>query len=50
MSKYKAWEFANARKGYWRISNSPILSTSITNARLEKAGLVSLLKIYMLKC
>lgn len=48
--KDKAWEFANTRKGYWRISNSPILATSITNARLEKAGLVSLLKIYTSKC
>jgi group II intron reverse transcriptase/maturase len=48
--KQKAWEFANTRKGYWRISNSPILATSITNARLEKAGLVSLLKIYTSKC
>ena len=50
ISKQKAWEFANTRKGYWRISNSPILATTITNARLEKAGLVSLLKIYTSKC
>lgn len=50
ISKGKAWEFANTRKGYWRISNSPILATSITNARLEKAGLVSLLKIYTSIC
>lgn len=49
ISKQKAWEFANTRKGYWRISNSPILATSITNVRLEKAGLVSLLKIYTSK-
>jgi RNA-directed DNA polymerase len=46
----KAWEFANTRKGYWRIANSPILAISITNVRLEKAGLVSLLKIYTSKC
>jgi len=42
----KSWEFANTRKGYWRISNSPVLSSSITNARLKKAGLVSLSEIY----
>jgi hypothetical protein len=48
--KGKAWEFANTRKGYWRIAKSPILTRSITNARLEKAGLVSLLKIYTSKC
>ena len=50
ISKQKAWEYANTRKGYWRISNSPILSMSITNAKLEKAGLVSLLKIYTARC
>jgi len=50
ISKHKAWEFANTRKGYWRISNSPILATSITNVRLKKAGLVSLLKMYTSKC
>lgn len=50
ISKQKAWEFANTRKSYWRISSSPILATSITNTRLEKAGLVSLLKIYTSKC
>ena len=26
IENHKAWEFANTRKGYWRISNSPILS------------------------
>lgn len=25
----KAWEFANSRKGYWRVSNSPILAVSL---------------------
>ncbi|MFB5763999.1 group II intron reverse transcriptase/maturase [Paenibacillus medicaginis] len=29
--KQKAWEYANTRKGYWRISNSPILSKSLGN-------------------
>ena len=50
ISKQKAWEFANTRKSYWRIAKSPILQRSITNARLEKAGLVSLLEIYTSKC
>jgi len=50
VSKHKAWEFANTRKGYWRVSNSPILATSITNTRLEKSGLVSLFQIYTSKC
>lgn len=34
----KAWEFANTRKSYWRISNSPILASTITNKRLKKRG------------
>jgi group II intron reverse transcriptase/maturase len=40
----KAWEFANTRKSYWRISVSYILSTSLTNQYLEKQGLLSLAK------
>ncbi len=40
----KAWEYANTRKGYWRISNSQILATSITNEFLEKEGFLSLTK------
>lgn len=27
----KAWEYANTRKSYWRTTNSPILSKSLTN-------------------
>ena len=50
ISKQKAWEFSNSRKSYWRTAKSPILQRSITNSRLEKAGLVSLFKIYTLKC
>jgi group II intron reverse transcriptase/maturase len=40
--KPKAWEWANTRKGYWRISNSYILSTTLTNKVIEKLGFVSL--------
>lgn len=35
IEKEKAWEFANTRKGYWRIVNSPILKRSITNDKLS---------------
>lgn len=27
----KAWEYANTRKGYWRISSSPVLSKTLNN-------------------
>ncbi|MCR3761931.1 group II intron reverse transcriptase/maturase [Clostridium felsineum] len=42
----KAWEFANTRKSYWRIANSPILATTLTNSYLEKIGYTSILKRY----
>lgn len=44
--KYKAWEYANTRKSYWRISNSPILNKTITNQRLINHGFKSLSKQY----
>ena len=46
INKSKAWEYANTRKGYWRISNSPILATAITNDRLEKRGYISMSTMY----
>jgi RNA-directed DNA polymerase len=33
-----AFKFACTRKGYWRIAKSPILSTSLTDARLKQGG------------
>lgn len=44
----KAWEFANTRKGYWRIAGSPILSRTLTNERIINLGFVSLTKRYSL--
>lgn len=44
--KHKAWEYANTRKGYWRISNSPILNKTITNQRLINHGFKSLSSQY----
>lgn len=45
--KSKAWEYANTRKGYWHTANSFILSTSITNERLRKAGYLFLEDCYL---
>jgi len=45
---YKAWEYANTRKGYWRISNSPIVSTTLGNKYLEELGYKSITKKYQL--
>ncbi|QZT38112.1 group II intron reverse transcriptase/maturase [Halosquirtibacter xylanolyticus] len=46
VSKNKAYEYANTRKKYWRISKSPILQTTITNKNLEKAGYITLSDYY----
>jgi RNA-directed DNA polymerase len=48
IAKSKAWEFANTRKGYWRISNSPILSRTVTNEYLKKIGFPSIVERYSL--
>jgi group II intron reverse transcriptase/maturase len=46
VSGSKAWEFANTRKGYWHIANSPILATSLTNDYFRKLGLAGLSEVY----
>jgi hypothetical protein len=40
IDKYKAWEYANTRKGYWHTANSFILTKTITNERLKQAGYI----------
>ena len=40
--KQKAWEWANTRKGYWRIANSHILHRAIGIKILKKIGLKDL--------
>ena len=45
---YKAWEWANTRKGYWHLANSHILATTLTNNFLDKLGFVSLTNRYSL--
>jgi group II intron reverse transcriptase/maturase len=46
VSRSKAWEFANTRKGYWHIANSHILATSLTNEYFRKLGLSGLSAYY----
>jgi len=38
VTKSKAWEWANSRKGYWHLANSFILTTTITTEKLHQAG------------
>src|SRR5690554_4899006 len=35
INKYKAYEWANTRKGYWHIAKSFILSRTVTDQRLQ---------------
>lgn len=36
--RFKAWEYANTRKSYWRISNSPILAKALDNSTIKGLG------------
>jgi len=47
IDNYKAWEYANTRKGYWRISNSPILAIALSNERLKKQGFPTITERYL---
>ena len=40
ITKFQAMMFSNTRKGYWHTAKSPILSTSIRNDSLQKAGYI----------
>jgi group II intron reverse transcriptase/maturase len=44
----KAWEWANTRKGYWRIAHSWILTRSLTNDYLESIGYSNIARRYEL--
>ena len=47
IEKYKAREWGNTRKGYWRIADSPILKVAINNDSLRKAGYPTLMGSYL---
>ena len=46
INNFKAWEWANTRKGYWRISKSPILDRTLTNIYLKDLGLLCFTEVY----
>jgi RNA-directed DNA polymerase len=48
INKSEAWKQANTRKGYWRTSNSPILTKAFTNEYLKELGVVSIMERYLL--
>ena len=47
ISKYKAYEWGNTRKGYWRIADSYILHRTVTKEYLCSAGYVTLTGAYL---
>lgn len=46
ISKSKAWEWANTRKGYARVASSFIMTRTVTNATLEKRGFLSMENLF----
>jgi len=42
----KAWQWANTRKGYWRIAGSWILTTTMNNRYFETLGFPNIVKRY----
>lgn len=46
MAENKAWEFANTRKGYWRIANSPIVNCTLSNQWLKDQGYLFFFSYY----
>lgn len=48
IDKFKAWEFANTRKSYWRTAGSPILQRTFTNKYLKNLGFQSIAEKYSL--
>ncbi|MBB4824067.1 group II intron reverse transcriptase/maturase [Sporosarcina luteola] len=46
VERSKAYEWGNSRKGYWRISRSPILHRALGNSYWSSQGLKSLLSRY----
>lgn len=46
-SHHQAIKFSNTRKGYWRVANSAILYTTLTNQFFSNVGLKSLMRQYI---
>ncbi len=47
LDSFKALEYANTRKGYWRISQSPILTRTLSNKYLKEQGFITLTESYL---
>lgn len=47
ISKNQSWQWANSRKGYWRLSASWILHRALSTVVLTRAGYPSILEMYI---
>lgn len=45
-----SFDWGLTKKSYWRIANSPVLKTTMTNSYLKEQGLFSMLDYYIKKC
>ena len=50
VERQKAWEFANTRKGYWRIARSPITNRAIKTEQLRRKGYLFFSDYYRQVC
>jgi len=41
IAQEQAWQWANTRKGYWRVAKSPILNRALPDKHLESLGLIN---------
>lgn len=46
LDKGQAWQYANTRRGYWRIAGSPILQQTLTDKYLGSLGYMNIAKKY----
>ena len=45
--EWQAYEWGNTRLGYWRVSDSRLLSSAMSNDKLRRAGYTNLLDSYL---
>ena len=47
IDKWRAWQWANTRSGYWNVAGSPILCRAMNNERLKLQGYPCLVDLYI---
>lgn len=50
VERRRSFDWGLTKKSYWRIANSPVLKTTLTNKNLEEQGMFYMLDYYMKKC